>query len=220
MVENSIYNDKNNSYFTEIRKDLLDLIPLNKRSLTVLEVGSGDGSTLKYAIKNGYANTIHGIELCAIDNSFQKDDDFTSFIIGNIEQIDLPYEVNSIDVIICGDVLEHLIDPLKVLEKLKVILKYDGILIASIPNFREYSVIKKVFLQGDFGYEKSGILDKTHLRFYCKKNIKELFINAGFQLSLVTNNLNRYPKRQQINNFTFGIFEEFLSVKYNVVCTK
>ena len=132
----------------------------------------------------------------------------------------MPYEVNSIDVIICGDVLEHLIDPLAVLQKLKVILKGDGILIASIPNFREYNVMKKVFLQGDFRYEQSGILDQTHLRFYCKKNIKELFTDTGFQLSLVINNLNRYPRRQQINKFTFGIFEEFLSVKYNVVCTK
>ena len=60
MVESNIYSEKTNNYFTEIRKDLLDLIPHNKRNLTVLEVGSGDGSTLKYAIQNGYANKIHG----------------------------------------------------------------------------------------------------------------------------------------------------------------
>ncbi len=68
------------------------------------------------------------------------------------------------DYIILGDVLEHLIDPWKIVNELKQYLKKDGYLVSSIPNIMHVSVLRNLVL-GNFTYEDSGILDKTHLRF-------------------------------------------------------
>lgn len=68
------------------------------------------------------------------------------------------------DYIILGDVLEHLTDPWKIVNELKQYLKKDGCLISSIPNIMHVSVLRNLVL-GNFTYEDSGILDKTHLRF-------------------------------------------------------
>jgi 2-polyprenyl-3-methyl-5-hydroxy-6-metoxy-1,4-benzoquinol methylase len=117
-------------------------------------------------------------------------------------------------------VLEHLLDPWMVLEYLQTFLKKDGHLIVSLPNIKEYTALKKIVINGDFQYAASGILDKTHLRFFCRKNIVSLVNNAGFTIfscepSFKTGSAHK--KRKLINKLTFGIFEQFLAQQYIVV---
>ena len=61
-----------------------------------------------------------------------------------------------------------------------------------MPNVRHYSVFKQVFLKGDFKYEESGILDYTHYRFYCKKNIIALLESSGLVTKQIIRSLNIY----------------------------
>jgi len=75
-----------------------------------------------------------------------------------------------------------------------------------------------IFLKGDFRYEKEGILDKTHLRFFCKKNMIELFQNAGFIIEKITYKLSK--KRNLLHKLSFGLFEEFLVVQYLILARK
>ena len=145
-----MYDEKQQQYFSYVRRSLLDLILQKNKNGNILEIGAGDGATILYAKENGYAKHINGIELCKIENSSQQSSQFDNFIIGNIEELSLPFKKNSFDVIICGDVLEHLINPNKTLQKLKPYLKQDGVLIASIPNIREWNTMKSIFLNGDF----------------------------------------------------------------------
>lgn len=218
-----MYEDKQNEYFKNVRKDLLDLIPQDNRNGTILEIGAGTGNTLIYAKKNGYAKNIVGIELCKIENSYQNNKEFDDFIIGNIEEIKLSFADKQFDVIICGDVLEHLIDPYSVVDKLKKYLKDDGVFIASIPNIRYYTIIKEIFINGTFKYTNAGILDKTHLRFFCKKDILELFENSSYEIIQLEGNsffTNLRPKLTLFNNLTFRIFEDFLIEQYFVVAKK
>jgi len=209
-------------YQQEPRKELLDLIPLENRNGNVLEIGAGAGDTLLYAKEKEFAKNIYGVELCNIENSNQTNSIFSNFIIGNIETLELPFDKNSFDVIICGDVLEHLVDPYKVLKVLKTYLKEDGVMVASIPNIREFKTMKKIFFDGDFKYEDSGILDRTHLRFFTKKNIIDLFKNEGFDiLKVVSSNKGlamRYLKRLRIFKLFLQIFfEELVTVRYFIV---
>ena len=209
-------------YQQEPRKELLDLIPLENRNGDVLEIGAGAGDTLLYAKEKEFAKNIYGVELCNIENSNQTNSIFSNFIIGNIETLELPFDKNSFDVIICGDVLEHLVDPYKVLKVLKTYLKEDGVMVASIPNIREFKTMKKIFFDGDFKYEDSGILDRTHLRFFTKKNIIDLFKNEGFDiLKVVSSNKGlamRYLKRLRIFKLFLQIFfEELVTVRYFIV---
>ncbi|WP_295053507.1 class I SAM-dependent methyltransferase [Sulfuricurvum sp.] len=218
--------DEHNYIYQQLpRKELLDLIPQANRKGNVLEIGAGGGETLLYAKEHGFANKIYGVELCKIENSNQNSELFSNFIIDNIETAILPFENSQFDVIICGDILEHLVTPEKTLESLKKYLKSEGVIIASIPNIREFKTMKKIFFEGDFKYSDSGILDKTHLRFFCKKNIISLFENQNFNiLKIVSSNQGqamRYLKRLRIFKLFLQIFfEEFVTIRYFILAEK
>lgn len=89
----------------------------------------------------------------------------------------LPHQ--TFDVAVFGDVLEHLRDPLKVLKDVRQILKPNGYVVASIPNIA-HGAIRLALLNGKFEYTKLGILDSTHLRFFTRKTVQELFEQAGY----------------------------------------
>jgi len=217
--------EKKYIYQQRPRKELLELIPLENRNGSMLEIGAGAGDTLLYAKENSFARNIYGVELFQIKGSNQESNIFSDFIIGNIETMTLPFEHSQFDVIVCGDVLEHLIDPSETLKQLKKYLKPNGVIIASIPNIREFETMKKIFFQGDFRYEDSGILDRTHLRFFCKKNIIDLFENQDYNIiNIVSSNKGlgmRYLKRLRVFKLFLQIFfEEFVTVRYFVVASK
>lgn len=207
----NLYIDKESTYFSNIRYDIINLIP--QGCSNVLEIGCADGSTLVELKKIGKAKYVCGIDIVDL-NQFKKLD---KFILADIERDEIDLPRNYFDVIICTDVLEHLVDPWNTLKKLKNFLKEDGIVVASIPNIREIKTMLNIFVKGDFKYVNTGILDKTHLRFFCKKNIIELFDQTGFEIIKISNNLNIKSKRFILNLITFGIFEEFLVVQYLIV---
>ena len=88
------------------------------------------------------------------------------------------------DVVVFGDILEHLRNPWKVLEDTKQILSENGYVIASIPNIA-HGAIRLSLLQGRFDYMDFGILDNTHLRFFTRKTVKSLFEKAGYLADIV-----------------------------------
>ena len=104
------------------------------------------------------------------------------------------------------------------LRKIRKFLKPNGILLASIPNIREIKTLIDIVIKGDFKYVDSGILDKTHLRFFCKKNIIELFESTGYKIEKITFNLS--PKRKLLLKLSLGLLEEFLVTQYLVLCKK
>lgn len=213
-----MYNSKQLEYFSNVRLDLLELIPKDYRNGNLLEIGAGSGATLMFAKQNHYASKVTGIDIQSINHSYQSHSEIDQFVIGNIEQDDLFFTQQPYDVIICGDVLEHLVNPWQTIRKLKSYLSKDGIIIASVPNFREIGTLTKICLTGDFSYQDSGVLDRTHLRFFCKKNIKELFVHNNFQILSIQDSLKyNKGKRLLLNNLTLGIFEEFLTVQYHII---
>jgi len=213
-----MYDEKYDTYFTGYRPELLDLIPEENRGGAVLEIGAGSGKNLIFAKKHGYAKKIYGVELMEIPDSFQKDDEYEEFIIGNIENIPLNYEENQFDVIIMADVLEHLVDPYIIVHKLKKFLKPGGVLVSSIPNVRNLKTFRNVFLRGTFRYYDDGIFDRTHLRWFTKKDIMKLFTDEGYEIAEIVSELkNKHNSIARNNRITFGLFEEFLSAQYYTV---
>ncbi len=83
------------------------------------------------------------------------------------------------DVVAFGDVLEHLRDPLRLLEEARGALTQDGYIVASIPNIA-HGAIRLSMLSGRFDYSEYGLLDETHIRFFTAKSLDELFLCAGF----------------------------------------
>jgi hypothetical protein len=103
-------------------------------------------------------------------------------VVADIEYWECP--AGSFDVVVCGDVLEHLRDPLGLLRKARNWLRQDGRLIASVPNVRHHSVIRSL-LDGNWTYEPAGLLDRDHLRFFTRREVEKLFYRAGFSISQV-----------------------------------
>lgn len=101
-------------------------------------------------------------------------------VCGDIERLDLQQEFSGLfDVVLFGDVLEHLRDPVEVLRKVKHLLHPDGYVVASLPNVTHLSVALEL-LQGRFPYRPTGLLDETHLRFFSAENVRQLFATAGY----------------------------------------
>ncbi len=105
-----------------------------------------------------------------------------------METLDLPFEEGYFDCILLADVLEHLRNPAAALKKLRGYLSDSGTVVASIPNVRFLSVIREL-AEGRWKYRNFGILDRTHLRFFTKKEMETLFRDAGFEPEGVCENL-------------------------------
>jgi len=157
------------------------IVELTGVGKNVLEVGTSTGYISRILKDRG--NTVTGIEIDpeAGEIAGQHCD---SMIIGDIEKLDLDayFAPSSFDVIIFGDVLEHLVSPEDVLRKVKKYLRPDGFLVVSLPNVCHGDVILNL-LMGDFKYTPMGLLDVTHLRFFGLRNIIDLFSRCGYSIT-------------------------------------
>jgi hypothetical protein len=74
--------------------------------------------------------------------------------------------------------------------------------------------MKSVFLKGDFAYTEAGILDRTHLRFFCRKNIFDM-LGKEFEIQEVkTFPELKVGKKAFLNRITLRKFEEFFVIQY------
>jgi 2-polyprenyl-3-methyl-5-hydroxy-6-metoxy-1,4-benzoquinol methylase len=210
------YSKKESGYYSNFREDIIPLCPLHVSK--ILEVGCGSGNTLAYLKENGYCDEVYGVEMFSdaaeiaenrVDNLYRSD----------IEKLNLPIVPGSIEVILCLDVLEHLVHPHKVVEYLHTLLSRNGIIIASIPNVRHYSVVFPLIFQNKWEYKERGVLDKTHLRFFTKQTVIELMTSSGLEIVSICNS-PMSKKTKFLNMITFGIFRSFLSIQYLIKVSK
>lgn len=96
-----------------------------------------------------------------------------------------------------GDVLEHLMDPWRVLRSLRDVMPAHGTVLASIPNAQHWSVQSKLSV-GDFRYVDSGLFDKTHLRWFTRDTVFDLFHGAGFQVTSARSRVFALPTDPRI----------------------
>ena len=121
-------------------------------------------------------------------------------IVGDVERLDLGRALGKarFDVIVAADVLEHLKDPLRLLRGLKRFLADDGWVVASLPNVAHGSV-RLALLGGEFRYNPTGLLDRTHLRFFTRDSLQKLFDDAGFLIG----HLERHEMRIEDSEVSF-----------------
>ena len=195
ITSDSIREPLDIDYYRQERKDVEALIP--KEARRILDVGCGEGILGKRLLEKGVKEVV-GVEIeQAVCEKAREN--LSRVICGDIEEIDLPFEEGYFDCIVFADILEHLKDPLSVIKKLKKHLKDSGVVVASIPNVRYYQVIN-MLVDGYWTYGDYGILDRTHLRFFTKKEILALFKNAGFEITTITGNVD--PKYYTVCNST------------------
>lgn len=196
------------NYYQQERHFIQNTVGPLVKNKKILDVGCGTGRLGKIFKEHWGATYVAGIELNK-DAADQARENIDSVVCGNVENIELPYDKRSFDVLLFGDLLEHLVDPWSLLESMTSYLKTDGIVCISIPNIRQINVLLSLALKGDWKYQESGIMDRTHLRFFTKKSLIDMVKGADLEIISCQSMLIKKPKF--INFVTFGVFEEFLT---------
>lgn len=163
------------TYFEFDRPELLALIPADARD--VVDVGCGAGR-LGRSLKARQPARVVGVERDPGAAAAARSH-LDLVLEGDIESLEWPFPPASFDAVVCGDVLEHLRDPLAVVRRIRAWLRPSGTLVVSLPNVRHHSVVRGL-LTGDWTYEPAGLLDHTHLRFFTRREIEKLLYRAGF----------------------------------------
>jgi 2-polyprenyl-3-methyl-5-hydroxy-6-metoxy-1,4-benzoquinol methylase len=199
------------TYYDQERPEVGALVPIHCRR--VLEVGCGEGNLGRLLRQRGHIVT--GIELVPeIAERARRHLDHV--VTADVEVDGLPFPSDSFDAIIFADVLEHLVDPWRVLRRAVDLLSMDGIVLASIPNVQNVDVIRRL-IRGRFDYRERGILDRGHLRFFTLQSIRALFAQAGLTLSHVGHRYRRTWWRELLCLLTAGWARAFFTRQYLVV---
>lgn len=163
----------------------------------ILEVGCASGSQTRF-LKEDLGCRVTGIEIdkLAAEDARPYCEDL---IVGNIETLDLAKQLENkrFDVVTFADVLEHLYYPADALAKVRPFIKNGGYLIASIPNIAHAAICWEL-AHGRFDYQKYGLLDNTHIRFFTKKNIAKLFNDAGYMI-VSWERVSKLPKETEFD---------------------
>jgi 2-polyprenyl-3-methyl-5-hydroxy-6-metoxy-1,4-benzoquinol methylase len=191
----SLYAEKTNEYFSRARTEIAPLLPKNPgHPLRALEIGCSEGHTLEWLKDTGYCSWVAGVEPYAeLRTRVGSVDAFFKLDIEK-ELPDLP--PGSVDLILCLDVLEHLVNPWETVRRLDGLLKPGGLWVISVPNIRNYHILVDLAFKGRFNYSESGILDRTHLRFFTRTTAIELAESAGAKVvNIAGTETNRWQKR-------------------------
>ena len=202
-----------NEYYSHKREDIVELAVKSGTIKNVLDIGCGYGKCGQI-LKSKGAEKVDGIEISK-EAYQQAKQNLDEVILGSAEDKTLIDKFGVYDCILCGDILEHLVDPWNALDLYSKHIKDGGRLICSIPNVRYYKVILKLLFFGEWKYQESGILDKTHLRFFSKKTILAMFKQTGYSIEIIPQ-----KNRMLINVFnllTLKLFKDFLPMKYYVI---
>lgn len=182
----------------DFNKHIFDLLPDD--ALKILEIGTGSGAMANaYKMKNSSVKYI-GVEIFPEYKALSERycdkvylEDFESPSEALIE------EANDADFVIFADVLEHMRNPWKVLQLLATRIPDHCRVIASIPNIQHWSIQMRL-MSGDFSYADSGLLDRTHLRFFTRKTILTLFTENGFLINQLIPRIFDFPNQDAYLN--------------------
>ena len=212
-----MYEDKQDWYYAFVRRDIEPLLPA--RAPRVLEIGCGGGGTLDWLKQSGRAQWTAGIELsseAAAIASTRVDD----VRCGDANVLLEQFPQDSFDLILCLDVLEHLVDPWAALSKIQGLLRPGGRIITSLPNVRHHSVVLPLLLRGRWEYRDAGIMDRTHLRFFSRQGIAGLMRGAGLRevRALPTYSWGSWDKWKDLA--TLGLLRGLLAFQYLVLAER
>ncbi len=200
-------------YHSQVRTDILPFVPPSKR---LLDVGGGTGATARHLRDIGLAEEV-GVMDSVIDNYSDGLDFASSANLDDHRAVEaFLAETGPMDAILMLDVLEHLIDPWTFVELVSRHLSSHGVLVASIPNIRHVSALRPLLMRNEWRYSETGLLDRTHLRFFVRDTAIELMEPPGLKVDQVTGTAITNRKHRLINALTFGAASSFFTLQYLV----
>lgn len=201
-------------YYSNVRRETLHALPDHVGR--ILEIGCGEGATGGYLRAEGRCDWAGGVELMPeiAERARQRLDQVWD---GDFERIEPDIAPQSIDVILCLDVLEHMVDPWTAVRRLHEWLKPGGCIVASIPNVRYSRVVFPLLFRGKWTYRDAGVLDRTHLRFFVRETAIELMECSGLKVDLVERlnaDIRRWTFKWFLDIATRGLVKEFRTPQF------
>ncbi|MGH1361440.1 MAG: class I SAM-dependent methyltransferase [Burkholderiaceae bacterium] len=177
--------------------DLISMIPPGVSH--IVDVGCMHGALARVYRESDPAARVTGVDLDP-DYAEVARRHCTNAIAGNIET--MPDEefaqLADADCWVFGDCIEHLRDPWAVLKRIRSVIDPAGSLVACIPNAQHWSVQWRL-LSGNFRYEDSGLLDRTHIRWFTRTTMLEMFAQTGWVVEQgVTRQINTPEQTQYL----------------------
>lgn len=163
-------------YYGSVRLDLVQWLP--EPLGAVLDVGCGEAATAE-ALRRRGATSIVGIEVVpeAAEVAAARLD---RVLVGPVEE-QLDQVGGPFDTIVVWDVLEHLVDPYAVVRRLREVASPGAHLEVSVPNARHVSLLLDLVLRGTFGYTDWGHRDRTHLRWFTRRDLVAMLAANGWE---------------------------------------
>jgi 2-polyprenyl-3-methyl-5-hydroxy-6-metoxy-1,4-benzoquinol methylase len=206
--------DKPEGYYEQSRSELVRLLP---RPLgRVLDVGCGAGGTAA-PLRAAGAERLVGIELDA-EAAEQARAGFDAVHVGRAEEEVAGLE-ERFDTILCYDLLEHLPDPAALLRALAAVAAEQARLHVSVPNARHWTLTRDLVLRGTFGYTEAEHRDKTHLRWFTRRDLVELLEATSWPVLAVQHGELR-PSSRLLSRLTRGLSVEFVVYQWAVLAQR
>jgi 2-polyprenyl-3-methyl-5-hydroxy-6-metoxy-1,4-benzoquinol methylase len=196
-----------NGYYSNINIDLLRAIPSG--CAFVLEVGAGTGQLGKAYRSTNPGTCYVGIEMIE-EAAREAAGNLDHIITGDVNSSDILSRLDSyrngklFDMLVLGDVLEHLVDPWHVLRELRTRMAPGASCAACIPNIAHWSVVLQL-TRGRWDYTEAGLLDRTHLRFFTLETAVEMFTRAGWSFLEATPRILMKEKTDSIVNLWLSL---------------
>jgi 2-polyprenyl-3-methyl-5-hydroxy-6-metoxy-1,4-benzoquinol methylase len=208
----NIVTEAHDPYPDRPRNNALPLV--TQQGGTLLDVGGGRGATaakikeLGLVVRAGVIDVIRPPEENRVD----------FFYSGDLEGADLlqqvAHEQGPFSTILCLDVLEHLVDPWAVVRRLHDMLEPNGIIVASLPNIRNFEVLLPLVFQNKWELQDAGILDRTHLRFFVRDTAVSMMTETGLRLEKIDAVPSAGRKVALFRRATCGLLNSFTDRQY------
>lgn len=198
------------SYHDLVRVDVFPALP--EHVGRVLDFGGGIGATsaaLKRAGRASHVVVADQVEshLNEVDRTYVGDLEDENFIKEIIR------DAGPFDTILTLDVLEHLRDPWCIVRLLHDGLASNGAMVASVPNVNCHRLLLPLVLHGRWTLTDSGILDRTHIRWFGRQEAVELMSAPGLVVDQVRPNV--VSRREKlVDKLSFGMLTRFLALQY------
>ncbi|MEQ3540657.1 methyltransferase domain-containing protein [Pseudonocardia tropica] len=200
------------------RPDVQQLVP--PTASHVLELGCSSGR-LGEALKLRQSVSVVGVEM---------DETYAADAVGRIDHVvnasaeefvaDPPPTARDFDCLIAADVLEHLVDPWTVLRSTVGLLAPGATVVISVPNILYWPQFRRLLFGHRFPRDDAGIFDRTHLRWFTKKDAEELAQSAGLRVErIVPSYWARGPRLLLRRTLAKTPVRSFMAAQYLVVAT-
>lgn len=178
---------------------MLALLP--QRYARVLEIGCDEGD---FAAR--LQGEVWGVEP-EVESATIAAGRLHRVLIGTFEVVRGELPQNYFDVVVCNDVIEHMVDHDRFLRVIRAYIAPGGVLVGSVPNMRHYRALFELLILRDWDYRDTGVLDRTHLRWFTARSLRRSLSRAGFvieRLQGINGGIRFGWSRQRLPHALFG----------------